>query len=136
MSEVEYAPQAVLAPDIPGPRGYADGSLGGAQSGSRLDEDREALYTLYGGTSAASAIVAGAAALRQAKARAAGLAPLDGPAMKTALSGAGVTDVSWPWLVGNTPLAPDRPNGDGGADGVLRTRQFGAGFLDLSVLLT
>jgi hypothetical protein len=134
--EVEYAPQAVLAPDIPGPRGYADGSLAGAQSGSRLDEDRAALYALFGGTSAASAIVAGAVALRQAKARAAGLAPLDGPAMKTQVAAAGVASVSWPWLAATpTSLAPDRPNGDGGTAAALRTRQFGAGLLDLSVLL-
>lgn len=130
--EVVFSPQAVLSPDIPGPRGYAEGFFGGAQSDDQLDDDRASLYALFGGTSAASAIVAGAAALCQAKSRAAGGEPLDGAEMKKRVSGAGVTNVSWPWLGASTTLATDKPNGE---TSMASERQFGPGVLDLFLLL-
>jgi subtilisin family serine protease len=133
--EVPYSPQALLTPDIPGPRGYAHGALGGAVPPARLEEDQSALYALFGGTSAASAIVAGGVALKQAQSRET-TGPLDGAQMKQAILAAGVSSVSWPWLiesgVGSEPLRTDRPNGE---TNMTSERQFGAGLLDLTLLL-
>jgi subtilisin family serine protease len=133
--EVPYAAEGVLAPDVPGSRGYASGALQGSEPSLALDRDRSALYALFGGTSAASAIVAGAVALRQAKARAETGQPLHGPAMKAALAAAGATQTPWPWLAANTALVVDAPNGEDLADPTLPARQFGAGALDLAQLL-
>lgn len=135
LPEVVYSPEAVLAPDIPGPRGYASGALAGGEPTLALGRDRAALYALFGGTSAASALVAGAVALRQAKARAETGQPLDGPAMKAALADAGATQTPWPWLDGAPALTVDAPNGEDPADPSLPARQFGAGALDLAQLL-
>lgn len=131
--EVDYSPQALFTTDVPGPRGYSDGMLAGLSSEERENEDRSALYTLFGGTSAASAIVAGAAALLQAKSRADTHHPLKGHDVGNKLANSGVATVNWPWLAGGAAtLTTDTPNGE---TQVAFEHQFGAGVLDLRTLL-
>lgn len=141
--KVEYAPQAVLTTDIPGHHGYSGGQLEGIQPPSVENVDRGGLYTVFGGTSAASAIVAGAAALLQSKHRSAGRL-LNGMEVKAKMALSGAKTVSWPWLgkseksekaeVTEVPILPDSPNGE--ANPPSFDQQFGAGLLDLRKLLS
>lgn len=131
--EIPYSPQALFTTDVPGPRGYADGFLQGTESEERLNEDRAALYTLFGGSSGASALVAGSVALLQAKNRAEFGTPLNGSGVKSRLLSSGVSQVAWPWLeVQPFPVQPDMPNGEAT---ITFAEQFGAGVLDLHLLL-
>lgn len=129
---VDYATQALLTTDVPGPGGYAGGHFGALEPGPHPGNDRPALYALFGGTSGASAIVAGAVALRQSKAMAATGVRRTGIQIKADLAGSGSLAVNWPWLTPATPLVPDTPNGEAA---VAAGSQFGAGVLDLDKLL-
>lgn len=75
-----FSPWSVLSTDIPGPYGNASGGM----EAHRRDEpaNRRSLFAPFGGTSAACAVVAGAASLVQAARRKAGEAPFTGPEMK------------------------------------------------------
>jgi subtilisin family serine protease len=134
--EVTYSPQALVTTDVPGPRGYSEGILASLSTEAVEEDDRAALYALFGGTSGASAIVAGAVALLQAKARAAGGGPLDGGAVKDKVKASGRSQVNWPWLVGSltvlVDVETDKPNGEAN---IAFERQFGGGVLDLHSLL-
>ncbi len=124
---VEYADEAPLSIDIPGPRGYRAGASG--RPGGEADID--SLYTLFGGTSAAACEVAGIVALMRRSARRFerdggrlnGGAGWTGPFVKAALAASGAGEI-----LGN-PLEPDRANpADAGlAPDDLGRRQFGAG---------
>ena len=132
--EVEYAPQGVFTTDIPGHHGYSGGQLEGVQPQNVERRDRAGLYTVFGGTSAASAIVAGAAALLQAKHRSSGR-PLTGMEVKAKITQSGAREVSWPWLgKGKVPILPDSPNCERKVPAF--DQQFGAGLLDLRKLLS
>ncbi len=134
--EVAYAPQGLLTTDVPGPRGYTDGVLEGLSTEEQENDDRSALYTLFGGTSGASAIMAGAVALLQSKQRADTGAPFDGNGVKVKVKASGSLNVNWPWLVGMAampvPLSVDTPNGESAVD---PEQQFGKGVIDLHQLL-
>lgn len=132
MDWVEYAPQALLTTDIPGPGGYADGHFAALEPDVGPASDRPALYALFGGTSGASALVAGAVALRQAQAQKTAGARLTGVEIKADLVSSGALAVNWPWLAPNAPLVPDKPNGE---IAMTQGAQFGAGVLDLDKLL-
>jgi subtilisin family serine protease len=131
---VKFAPQGVLTVDIPGRHGYSGGQLQGTQPEGVENRDRASLYTVFGGTSAASAIVAGAVALLQAKHRASEGRPLRGKEVKSRLEEAGAQTVSWPWLENGAEveIRTDAPNGEGDVD---FEQQFGPGVLDLRKLL-
>jgi len=132
--EVAYAPQALFTTDVPGPGGYAEGVLTGPSTQAREDLDRDGLYALFGGTSGASAIVAGAVALFQARQRAMTGGPGNGSAVKAKILTSGDQAVSWPWLDAiPTPVETDRANGE---PAVPFARQFGAGVLSLQKLLS
>jgi subtilisin family serine protease len=124
----------VLTTDIPGHHGYSGGQLEGIQPPSVENADRAGLYTVFGGTSAASAIVAGAAALLQSKHRSA-RGPLNGMEVKAKMALSGAKNVSWPWLGrAEVPILPDSPNGETKPPSF--DQQFGAGLLDLRKLLS
>jgi len=129
---VDYSPEALVTTDVPGPRGYVDGKLEGLSAPERENEDSAALYTLFGGTSGASAIVAGAIALLQSKERAANNAPLDGLAVKNKVKTSGRTNVDWPWLAGPVAIATDTPNGEAAMP---VDQQFGDGVININDLL-
>ena len=96
---VEFAPQGVLTTDIPGHHGYSGGQLEGIQPPSVENLDRASLYTVFGGTSAASALVAGAVTLLQSSKRPErGGKPLSGSEVKAKLKLSGAKEVRWPWL--------------------------------------
>ena len=135
LPHVEFAPQGVLTTDIPGHHGYSSGQLEGIQPPSVENLDRTSLYTVFGGTSAASALVAGAVALLQSKRPASGKR-LTGSEVKAKLKLSGAKEVRWPWLK-ETPvlIEPDYPNGEK-KDSVKFDQQFGAGLLDLHKLLS
>lgn len=133
IEEVQFAPQGVLTVDIPGRHGYSGGQLMGNQPPSVENRDRASLYTVFGGTSAASAIVAGAVALLQSKEYKRTGRRLTGEQVKARLVSAGAKTVSWPWLEkGPREIQTDLPNGE---DAVDFEQQFGAGLLDLRKLL-
>lgn len=128
---VPYSPLALLTTDLPGSFGYAEGTepyssifpphhnpgLGGGY------------YTSFGGTSGASALVGGAAALvaRAHKARHGANARLSGMEMKAALIAA--CDPDAVVLPGAAELTPDPMNADDEpAKG--KAYFFGAGLLD------
>jgi len=129
---VEYAPQALLTTDIPGPGGYANGQFDALEPDIHPANDRPALYAQFGGTSGASAIVAGAVALRQSQALEKMGARRTGIQIKAELVSSGALAVNWPWLPPATPLVPDTPNGEAA---ITPGAQFGAGVLDLDKLL-
>jgi len=129
---VEYAPQALLTTDVPGPSGYAGGNFGALDPDVQPANDRPALYALFGGTSGASAIVAGAVALRQSQALKTAGARRTGVQIKADLVNSGALAVNWPWLAPNAALDPDAPNGE---MAISQAAQFGAGVLDLDKLL-
>jgi len=134
--EVDYSPQSLVTTDVPGPRGYAEGILASISTEEVEEDDRAALYALFGGTSGASAIVAGAVALLQSKVRAAKGGPLGGKAVKDRLKDSGQRAVAWPWLADSSrspkAVSVDRPNGEAK---VAFEQQFGSGVLDLRALL-
>ena len=119
-NEIPYSHQSILALDIPGRAGYA----GGVQTG--LDEDdpvnewfdpTRGAFALFGGTSAASAIVAGVAAQVVRKAKGIQGLQLDGPRIKEILARTSVMEgpledgSKWVLLPDNINgnLAPDDP---------------------------
>lgn len=132
IEQVDYAPQALLTTDIPGPGGYLGGGFAALDPQGGAAEDRAALYALFGGTSGASALVAGAVALRQSKARNQTGALRNGLQIKQDLLASGTVPVGWPWLSAGSALATDKPNGEAAMSSI---RQFGAGVLDLTKLL-
>jgi hypothetical protein len=124
---VEYSDEAPFSIDIPGPRGYRAGSQ--TRPGGEAEVD--SLYTLFGGTSAASCEVAGIVALMRRSATAFeaegdvlnGGKGWTGLFVKKALAASGAGKI-----LGNE-LQPDRANA---ADAdlsreELRHWQFGAG---------
>jgi len=111
--EIEFSAERLVTLDVPGPRGYSAGSRRGAPVGGRANaaDDPGSLYTDIGGTSGASAIVAGAVALMQCRSA----MRVDGPNIKQSLlnmgAGAPNTDISnWYWQDKNT-LQLDAMNG-------------------------
>ncbi|SFU22861.1 S8/S53 family peptidase [Mesorhizobium sp. YR577] len=132
IKKVAYASQGLLTVDIPGMHGYSEGFLTGTAPDDAENADRAALYTVFGGTSGASAIVAGAVALLQAKYRGSTKKLLNGSQAKAKVVSCGVSDVSWPWLSGNVRLKPDAFNGEKQLE---FRQQFGAGMLNLNLLL-
>ena len=127
-----YSPLSLLTTDLPGSLGYAEG----AEPFSSIFSPYEnpglggGYYTSFGGTSGASALVGGAAALiaRANKAKHGETARLDGPAMKAALVSACSQDTVI--LPGAIPLAPDPMNAD---DEASKGKEyfFGAGLLNV-----
>jgi hypothetical protein len=126
---VEYADEAPFSIDIPGPRGYR----AGRQTRPGGEAEIDSLYTLFGGTSAASCEVAGVVALMRRSATAFeaeggelnGRAGWSGSFVKKALAASGAGEI-----LGN-PLQPDRANS---ADAALSHNelldwQFGAGVI-------
>lgn len=132
IENVEFAPQGVFTVDIPGRHGYSGGLLQDIQPASVENRDRASLYTVFGGTSASSAIVAGAVALLQSKYRVKEKRFLTGREVKELLAKAGTTTASWPWLEEGARIKTDNPNG---VEEVDPKKQFGAGLLDLRKLL-
>lgn len=111
--EINFSAERLVTLDVPGPRGYAAGSRVGAPVSSRANaiDDPGSLYTEIGGTSGASAIVAGAVALMQCRSA----ERVAGPAIKQKLAdmggGAPNTDISdWYWEEQDT-LQLDEING-------------------------
>lgn len=134
--EVPYSHQSILALDVPGVAGYA----GRGQSGIDEDDPVNELFdttggafALFGGTSAACAMVAGVISQLVRKARSQKL-PLDGPAIKKILAD---TCVKRSVHNGGTwELLPDDINGDPPADHDARIRQlFGHGLVNLPAAL-
>lgn len=128
---VPYSPLSLLTTDLPGSLGYVEGTepmssvfapLPGAGQGGGF-------YTSFGGTSGASALVAGVAALvaRAHKARKGANERIDGIKMKKLLKKA--CDLNGAVLYGGQPLTPDPMNAD---DEALKGKPyfFGAGLLN------
>ena len=86
--KIPYAELALITSDLPGAFGYA----GEGQRAVNSSAERQGLYTKFGGTSGASALIGGLAALVQRARRAAGLPALDGLALKTVLTEASALD--------------------------------------------
>lgn len=81
----DYSPFGVLSLDVPGPAGSSigDGDIDEVEEDAVPGrQDRTSLYTEFGGTSAASSIVAGALSLLQRKKMRTGGAPLTGAETK------------------------------------------------------
>ncbi|MEM6676460.1 MAG: S8 family serine peptidase [Pseudomonadota bacterium] len=151
---VDYSPQSILTIDVAGPRGYEPGSQQSERDGALIDLDRAAMYTTFGGTSAAAAMVAGAVALYAALEKqledacaTSQYATGDGPdaanskdapdltrgaAIKRKLRRACVTSFHWPWAAEELRLTPDPVNGP--SDDYMGS-QFGSGLLDVSRFL-
>lgn len=133
----DFAPQRLITLDVPGPRGYVEGTLEGpVMDREKATDDPGGLYTQFGGTSGASAIVAGAICLMQRKSS----AKLSGTDVKTILLGLGAgSDAEkyglghWYWHAGSGELEADAMNSDTVPP---RAHQFGiAGLLNLQRLL-
>ncbi len=114
---VPHAHQAILTTDIVGPRGYTDdvAPVGGTDVGAD--------FALFGGTSAASSIVAGVVALMR---RAHPDNGWSGTAVKEILM------ATANGRIGDTPLTPDISNASDHdlSDDELHERLFGAGMVD------
>ncbi|WP_253284665.1 MULTISPECIES: S8 family serine peptidase [unclassified Ruegeria] len=132
---VPYASQRLITLDAPGPRGYVEGSLAGpVETRAKAADDPAGLYTEFGGTSGASALVAGVIAMMQRKSA----NVLKGPAIKgkfTSLTGNSRFDTShWYWLNGTTSLQQDAINGTPTPP---KDDLFGqAGLLDVKLMLS
>lgn len=85
---IPYAELSLITTDLPGAFGYA----GEGQRAVNHGAEQRGLYTKFGGTSGASALIGGLAALVQRARRAAGLPALDGVALKTVLTEACALD--------------------------------------------
>ena len=131
--KIPFSHQGVLAIDIPGNAGYFTGNSG--MNGSDADNIRNwtdptrGMFTLFGGTSAASAIVAGVASqvIRKAKQKNPGKArPLSGIDVKNILAGS-----CDPGDRAGERLFADNINGEKPN----RKALFGAGLIDLEAAL-
>ncbi len=138
-----YSPQRLVTLDVPGPRGYVEGTLAGPVAArAKAGDDPAGLYTEFGGTSGACALVAGAIALMQRKSA----ADLSGKDIKDLFEGLSASPTRhsvahWYWLpAAVNELQVDDVNGKKDALGnpVLPTKDelFGkAGLLDVAKLL-
>jgi hypothetical protein len=64
----QFAPQRLVSLDVPGPRGYEEGTRRGpARDRDEAKDDPSGLYAEFGGTSGSSALVAGVISLMQRK---------------------------------------------------------------------
>lgn len=120
---LEYSPVAPLSVDVPGARGFR-GGVGSTEEG---DVRRD--YTLFGGTSAASAIVAGVAGLMRRAvscSEATGGTRWNGMTVKDALVASAAS------AIGTHALRPDVSNrSDTNLSPVeLKTANFGAGLVN------
>jgi len=124
---VAFSPERLITLDVPGPRGYAEGSRRGlVQDRDRAADDPGGLYTEFGGTSGAAALAAGMVALMQRKSA----NRIGGPAIKAAIVAGGTETglADWYWT-GEAQLRLDAINGPPapatadlfGAGGLLRT---------------
>ncbi len=109
---IDFSAERLLTLDVPGLHGYASGSRRGPPT-NRADaaDDPAGLYTGFGGTSGAAAIVAGIVTLMK---RQNGAGPLLGPEVKGRFTvGAPNINVAhWYWLkAGRTELTVDAVNG-------------------------
>ncbi|WP_209597790.1 S8 family serine peptidase [Ruegeria sp. HKCCSP351] len=133
---VDFAPQRLVTLDVPGPRGYVEGSLAAAvETRKKAVDDPAGLYTEFGGTSGASALVAGAIAMMQRK------SPnvLNGVQIKAIFknletSATRFNNAHWYWSSAAGTLQADAINGYTPPP---RAELFGvAGLLDVPLLLT
>lgn len=110
--EIAFSAERLITLDVPGPHGYVSGSLEGVvASRQRALDDPGGLYTEFGGTSGAAALVAGVVALMQRQSS----AKVAGPEIKAALRAATPKfDIShWYWIGGGrTTLVTDAINGE------------------------
>ncbi|MEM8662874.1 MAG: S8/S53 family peptidase, partial [Pseudomonadota bacterium] len=120
---VEYSHLAPLSIDVPGARGYRGGV------GATVPGNRAADFTLFGGTSAASAIVAGVAALMRRKVPANHKS--GGPQWNGVLVRKTLAETASQQIAGRD-LRPDRSNHSDEThdDKALAKRLFGAGVVD------
>ena len=108
---IPFSPERLMSLDVPGPRGYVEGTREGyIRSRAEAKDDPSSLYGLFGGTSGAAALVAGAVALMQRKSA----AKLTGTQVKAhfdAMAGdPNKLDIShWYWT-DNDVLQPDAVN--------------------------
>lgn len=95
-AEIPFSHQRLITLDVPGPRGYAEGSRRGrVRSRDAAVDDPGGLYAEFGGTSGATALAAGMVALMQRKSA----NRIGGPAIKATIVGVG-TETSladWYW---------------------------------------
>jgi hypothetical protein len=127
VTKIPFSAERLVTLDVPGPRGYVDGSRRGpVASRDKAIDDPGSLYTEFGGTSGASALVAGVCALIQRQNTA---GRLSGPTVKSRLiSGAPNLDLSaWHWL--SNPLTPLRRDAVNGSPVPTATDLFGLGGL-------
>jgi subtilisin family serine protease len=134
---VPYSSFALMTTDLPGAFGYADGTepYSSVFAPHPNPGYGGGYYTTFGGTSGASALVGGVAALlaRANKARHGANARLDGPAMKALLVNAsdlGATIIPGSGAITADPMnASDEPNKG-------KPYFFGAGLLNAAAALT
>lgn len=131
--EIPYAEFSLLTTDVPGAFGYVEGAEPYSLIAPPLDNPGigGGYYTSFGGTSGASALVAGVAALiaRAHKGKTGPAERLTGLKSKACLQAACSRDVAV--RPGTRTLAPDPMNADGeAAKG--KAHHFGAGLLDAS----
>ena len=109
--DVHFSPERLITLDVPGPRGYkAGGRRGPVLTRNEAVDDPSALYTAFGGTSGAAALVAGLISLIQRK----NSTRLNGVDVKNKLTAAPNPNLdvsSWYWLDGRTLLKGDAVNG-------------------------
>jgi subtilisin family serine protease len=131
--ELPYSEFSLLTTDLPGTLGYVEGAEPYSLIAPPLDNPGigGGYYTSFGGTSGATALVAGVAALlvRANKAKNGAAAQLDGTTCKTLLINASNSNV--PVRPGTRPLEPDPMNADGE---IVKGKAyyFGAGLLNAS----
>ncbi len=66
--DIPFSPERLVSLDVPGPRGYVEGTREGyVRNRDDAKDDPSGLYGLFGGTSGAAALVAGAVSLMQRK---------------------------------------------------------------------
>lgn len=130
---VEYSPLALLTTDLPGTLGYAEGTEPYASIFPLPPNPGKGggYYTTFGGTSGASALVAGAAAVvaRANRVKHGPNAQISGVDMKAKLVAACSLTASV--LPGQQPLTPDPMNADD-EPSKGKAYYFGAGLLDVA----
>lgn len=125
IAEIPFSPERLVTLDVPGPRGYVDGSRRGPViSRAEAVDDPGSLYTEFGGTSGAAALVAGVCALMQRQSQ----QRIAGTDLKTALvQTPNFSPNGWHWLEGGAnQLQADAINGGAPAG---NPALFGAGGL-------
>ncbi len=110
--EISFASQRLLSLDVPGPRGYVEGTFAGpVKKRESARDDPSGLYAEFGGTSGAAALVAGAIAMMQRKST----SKVSGVDVKNIFEGfsADTNKLNldhWYWLDAGSSLQPDAMN--------------------------